>query len=123
MNCENKQLADMKKEKKFEEDCPISRALFIISGKWSLRLVSEIGIEKKRFGELKKGIEEISEKMLIQELKLLTENGILEKEVHNQIPPKVEYYLTDLGLQLLPLLDHIKNFGTNLIQQTPFSHN
>ncbi|SHJ10085.1 winged helix-turn-helix transcriptional regulator [Aquimarina spongiae] len=106
----------MKKEDFLSATCSVTRALLVIGGKWSLRVIDEIGKEKKRYGELKKGIPQISEKMLIQELKLLTQNGILERKSYHEVPPRVEYSLTQLGLQTLPILDQIKVFGDDLLK-------
>lgn len=105
----------MKKENFFLSKCPVTRALTVIGGKWSLRVLNEVGYEKKRFGELKRAIPEISEKMLIQELKLLTQNGVLNRVAYHEIPPRVEYSLTEHGLQVIPILEQIKVFGKNLM--------
>ena len=77
----------------------------------------QINDRKRRFGELKRLIPAISEKMLIQELKNLVEAGILNRKAYKEIPPKVEYSLTDSGLKLLPIIEQIKNFGIELIDK------
>lgn len=64
-----------------------------------------------RYGELKKAIPGISEKMLIQELKSLVENKLVSKESYPEIPPRVEYRLTKLGLKTLPIADTLASFG------------
>ena len=79
------------------DTCPVSEALRIIGGKWSLQIINQINDEKRRFGELKRLIPAISEKMLIQELKKLTEAGILNRKAYKEIPQKVEYSLTAKG--------------------------
>lgn len=96
-----------------QSECPIKRTLDIIGGKWKLRLIFQIGTEIRRYGELKKLIPDISEKMLIQELKSLVDYGILNKKSFNEIPPRVEYTLTKKGLKVLPLIDLMKEFGTD----------
>lgn len=93
------------------DDCPIKKTLEIIGGKWKLRLIFQIGNEAKRYGELKRLLPDISEKMLIQELKSLTSFGIINKKSFNEVPPKVEYSLTSKGLEVLPLIEIIKDFG------------
>lgn len=111
----------MKKEDAFLSKCSVARALGIIGGKWSLRVIHEVCRDTKRFGEFKKGIPEISEKMLIQELKFLTQNGILNRVSYPVVPPKVEYSLTDQGLKILPILDQIMVFGEGLMSEVPVS--
>lgn len=96
-----------------QAECPIKRTLDIIGGKWKLRLIFQIGTEIRRYGELKKLIPDISEKMLIQELKSLVEYGILDKKSFNEMPPRVEYTLTKKGLKVLPLIDLMKEFGSD----------
>jgi len=90
----------------------------IIGGKWSMQIIFQIGREKKRFGELKRLIPAISEKMLIQELKKLTEASILHRKAYKEIPPKVEYSLTNRGIKTLPIIDQIAAFGNELIDET-----
>ncbi|MDH7447814.1 winged helix-turn-helix transcriptional regulator [Aquimarina sp. 2201CG14-23] len=107
----------MKKSEKKYSDCPVSHALGIIGGKWSLLVVKEIGLDKRRFGELKRLIPEISEKMLIQELKKLVGFGILNRKAYKEIPPKVEYSLTENGKSVLPIIDQIKTFGTEMMKK------
>jgi DNA-binding HxlR family transcriptional regulator len=105
----------MKKNNKKEILCPVSEALKVIGGKWRLQIINEIGIEKRRFGALKRLIPEISEKMLIQELKKLVSYGILHRKAYREIPPRVEYSLTEEGKKVLPIIAQIKIFGESLI--------
>ncbi|AGC76073.1 HxlR family transcriptional regulator [Nonlabens dokdonensis] len=101
----------MKKIVNEDTDCPIKRTLDIIGGKWKLRLISQIGKETRRYGELKKLIPEISEKMLIQELKSLVAFGIVKKKSFKEIPPRVEYTLSEKGFEVLPIIEIMKEFG------------
>ena len=64
-----------------------------------------------RYGELKRAVPGISEKMLIQELNMLVENKLVSKKAYPEIPPKVEYTLTELGLKTLPIVDKLATFG------------
>ena len=64
-----------------------------------------------RYGELRRAVAGISEKMLIQELNMLVEHKLVNKKVYPQIPPKVEYQLTELGLKTLPIVDKLAQFG------------
>jgi len=106
----------MKKNEKNISQCPVSEALKIIGGKWRLQIIYEIGTEKRRFGKIKRLIPEISEKMLIQELKNLTAYGILKRKAYKEIPPRVEYSLTENGKKVLPIINQIKMFGSELIE-------
>lgn len=95
--------------------CAVSEALKVIGGKWSLRILNEIGRDKRRFGELKRLIPDISEKMLIQELKKLVSYGLLKRKAYPEIPPRVEYSLTEKGMNVLPIIDSVKFFGEKLL--------
>ena len=108
----------MKKNEKNISACPVSTALKVIGGKWSLQIAYEIGHEKRRFGELKRLIPEISEKMLIQELKNMVKSNIVKRKAYPQVPPKVEYSLTEKGKKILPILKQIENFGIELLNDT-----
>ena len=107
----------MKEKSKIIEPCPVKEALQIIGGKWSLQIIFQINDQKRRFGELKRLIPTISEKMLIQELKKLTGAGILHRKAFKEIPPKVEYSLTTEGQKVLPIIANIKEFGVGLINK------
>jgi DNA-binding HxlR family transcriptional regulator len=96
-----------------EIQCPVGRALKLLGGKWRLRIINEIGLEKRRFGEMKRLIPDISEKMLIQELKALVEAELLQKKAYPEIPPRVEYFLTDSGKRVLPILEEYRKFAEN----------
>jgi DNA-binding HxlR family transcriptional regulator len=100
-----------------EAECPIKKTLDVIGGKWKLRIIAQIGMEVCRYGELRKLIPDISEKMLIQELKSLVEYEILNKKSYNEIPPKVEYSLTKKGKKVLPLIEDMVNFGMMLLKE------
>lgn len=91
--------------------CPVGKTLRVLGGKWRLRIINEIGADRKRFGELKRLIPDVSEKMLIQELKNLVQHGILVRKAYNEIPPRVEYFLSDKGKRVLPIIDEIKKFA------------
>lgn len=96
-----------------DENCPLRKTLEIIGGKWTMLIIFQINERTIRYGELKRCIVGISEKMLISQLKFLCEKGIIHKKVFAEIPPKVEYTLTDLGKELLPIINQIIQFGIN----------
>jgi DNA-binding HxlR family transcriptional regulator len=94
-----------------DEKCPVRASLTLLSGKWTLMILFQINGNVVRYGELKRAVTGISEKMLIQELNMLVENKLVSKQVYPQIPPKVEYRLTELGLKTLPIVDQLAQFG------------
>ena len=105
----------LKKSEKKISVCPVGVTLKIIGGKWRLRIINELSTDRKRFGELKRLIPEISEKMLIQELKALAAYDIVRRKAYREIPPKVEYSLTEKGKKVLPILDEIKKFSVEIL--------
>jgi DNA-binding HxlR family transcriptional regulator len=100
-----------------EAQCPIKKTLDVIGGKWKLRIIAQIGTSICRYGELKKLIPDISEKMLIQELKSLVENEILNKKSYHEVPPRVEYSLSKKGKKVLPLIDDMVSLGLMLLKE------
>lgn len=99
------------------EDCPVGETIKIIGGKWRLQIIHEIGYDKKRFGELKRLIPAISEKMLIQELKKLADFDIVHRKAYKEIPPRVEYSITDFGKEIFPIIEQMKIFGSKRIER------
>jgi DNA-binding HxlR family transcriptional regulator len=95
-------------------ECPVKKALEVVGGKWKLQIINQVGNDVRRYGELKRLLPDISEKMLIQELKSLVAYGILEKKSYHEIPPRVEYILTERGRKVLPLIEAIKAFGIEM---------
>lgn len=91
--------------------CPLRKAMQVVGGKWRMLLLEKLRPGVKRYGELKRMMPDISEKMLIQELKHLVESGLVEKRAYPEIPPRVEYTLTDHGRGALPMIDGIVAFG------------
>jgi DNA-binding HxlR family transcriptional regulator len=102
---------NQKKINPCDENCPVRKTLGLIGGKWTLLILFQINDRTIRYGELKRTIPGISEKMLIQELNFLVENKLVSKKSYPQIPPKVEYSLTQLGLETLPIVDKLAYFG------------
>ncbi|MFD2286935.1 transcriptional regulator [Pedobacter petrophilus] len=94
-----------------DDSCPVKATLKILGGKWTLLILFQINDDVMRYGELKRAIPEISEKMLIQELNMLVEKKLVSKKAYPEIPPRVEYRLTDLGLKTLPIIATFVEFG------------
>lgn len=94
-----------------DENCPVRKTLRVLGGKWTLVILYQINQRVIRYGALKRTIPGISEKMLIQELNFLVENKLVSKKSFPEIPPRVEYRLTDLGKKTLPIIDRLASFG------------
>ncbi|MBO2008632.1 winged helix-turn-helix transcriptional regulator [Hymenobacter negativus] len=91
--------------------CPVRRAMTLIGSKWKVLLLQCLRDDRRRYGELKRMLPDISEKMLINELKELVTAGLVDEHSYPEIPPRVEYWLTHNGQQALPVLDSIVAFG------------
>ena len=94
-----------------DENCPVRRSLKILGGKWTLLILFQINERVIRYGELKRAIPGISEKMLIHELNSLVEHKFVSKKAYPEIPPRVEYSLTKLGIKTLPIAHTLASFG------------
>lgn len=100
------------KIKNGEFNCEKELTLSIISGKWKVVILWHLGHEgKHRFSELQKLFPKISHRMLSNQLRELEEDGIVYREVFPQVPPKVEYSLTELGMTLIPIVDMLYEWG------------
>ena len=92
--------------------CPVELTLLLISNKWKVLIIRDLLDGTKRFSELKKSINNISQKVLTSNLREMEENNLLTRKVYPEIPPRVEYTLTDIGYSLKPLLDDMDKWGT-----------
>ena len=104
---------------KNDYECPIEATLEVIGGKWKLRILWLLREEKKRFNELRRGITGITEKMLIQQLRELESENLINRVAYPVVPPKVEYSLTPHGETLIPIMYSLNNWGNthvNLIE-------
>ena len=91
--------------------CPVETTLMLISKRWNVLILRDLMEGTKRFGELKKSLGDISQKVLTANLRAMEENGLLIRTVYAQVPPKVEYTLTDTGYSLKPVLDAMVQWG------------
>ena len=91
--------------------CPVETTLMLISNRWNVLILRDLMEGTKRFGELKKSLGNISQKVLSANLRAMEENGLLIRTVYAQVPPKVEYTLTDTGYSLKPVLDAMVQWG------------
>ena len=86
-------------------NCPAERAIYFLGGKWKIRILFTLFNNKMvRFNELKKVLKTITQQMLSKQLKELEIDGIVNRKVHQVVPPKVEYSLTEFGLSVIPIL-------------------
>ena len=92
--------------------CPVELTLLLISNKWKVLIIRDLLDGTKRFSELKKSINNISQKVLTSNLREMEENDLLTRKVYPEVPPRVEYTLTDIGYSLKPLLDDMDKWGT-----------
>ena len=91
--------------------CPVETTLTLIGDKWKVLILRDLMPGTKRFGELKKSIGNVSQKGLTAQLRAMEESGLLTRTVYAEVPPRVEYTLTELGKSLKPILDALWNWG------------
>ena len=91
--------------------CPVETTLLLIGDKWKVLILRDLMPGTKRFGELKKSIGSVSQMVLTAQLRDMEESGLLTRTVYAEVPPRVEYRLTDLGRSLEPILDAMRNWG------------
>ena len=96
--------------------CPVTATVSIIGGKWKPIILWILFQEKRRFGELKKLIPKITQKMLTQQLRELERDGIVHREVYPVVPPQVEYSLTQKGFTLAPILQAMEKWGNTTMK-------
>lgn len=97
--------------------CPVETTLMLIGDKWKVLILRDLMTGTKRFGELKKSIGGVSQKVLTAQLRSMEENGLVVRRVYAEVPPRVEYSLTELGESLKPMLDFMESWGNNYKSQ------
>lgn len=93
--------------------CPVEVTLQLIGDRWKVLILRDLMDGTKRFGELKKSIGSITQKVLTSNLRAMEADGLLTRKVYAQVPPKVEYTLTETGYSLKPILDSMASWGEN----------
>ncbi len=91
--------------------CPVETTLTLIGDKWKVLILRDLMSGTKRFGELKKSIGSVSQKVLTAQLRAMEQSGLVHREVYAEVPPRVEYSLTKLGRSLSPVLDSMRVWG------------
>lgn len=92
--------------------CPVETTLMLISDRWKVLIIRDLLDGTKRFGELKKSVGGISQKVLTANLRSMEDSGLLIRKVYAEVPPRVEYTLTETGYSLKPILDAMVEWGT-----------
>ncbi|ADK15486.1 MULTISPECIES: winged helix-turn-helix transcriptional regulator [Clostridium] len=98
-------------DKKDLPACPVETTLSLIGDKWKVLIIRDLLTGTKRFGELKKSVGSISQKVLTQNLRQMEQDGLVNRKVYAEVPPRVEYSLTSLGFSLKPILDVMWSWG------------
>ena len=93
-------------------DCPVCRTADIVCGKWTLLVVRDLAEGRSRFCELERSLEGISPRTLSLRLRALEEEGIVARRTYPEVPPRVEYALTEKGRALVPIIESMRAYGT-----------
>ena len=97
--------------------CPVETTLMLIGDKWKVLILRELMEGTKRFGELKRSIGHVTQKVLTAQLRDMEQKGLLTRKVYDEVPPRVEYTLTETGYSLKPILDSMVVWGRAYQQQ------
>jgi DNA-binding HxlR family transcriptional regulator len=95
-----------------DDTCPVCKTAEIVCGKWTLLLIRDLSEGRSRFCELERSLQGISPRTLSLRLRALEEEGIIERETYPEVPPRVEYQLTEKGRALMPIIDGMRTYGT-----------
>lgn len=93
-------------------DCPVATTINLIGNKWKLLIIRDLMEGTKRFGELRKSLAGISQRVLTENLRALEDDGLLNRKVFAEVPPRVEYSLSKTGLSLQPVITSMADWGT-----------
>ena len=104
-------------------NCPVEMTLQLIGDKWKILILRDLLTGTKRFGELKKSVTGITQKVLTSNLRSMESSGLVTREVFPEVPPRVEYTLTDTGYSLEPILDSMYSWGENYKRKLNKSYN
>ena len=101
----------MKTKAELLPECPVATTVQLIGNKWKLLIIRNLLVRPWRFNELQKNLDGISQKVLTDSLRSLEQDGLVTRTVYAEVPPRVEYALSDLGLSLKPILDAMQTWG------------
>ena len=94
-----------------DRECPVCRTAEVISGKWTLLIIRDLADDALRFCELERSLDGISPRTLSLRLRALEEAGILERRTFPEVPPRVDYALTEKGRALIPIVENMRTYG------------
>ena len=103
----------MKTKSELLPECPVATTVSLIGSKWKLLIMRNLLARPWRFNELQKNLEGVSQKVLTDSLRQLEADGIISRTVYAEVPPRVEYSLSELGESMRPILDSMKDWGEN----------
>lgn len=92
-------------------ECPVATSVALVGGKWKLLIIRNLRIRPWRFNELQRDLEGISQKVLTDSLRQMMKDGLVSRHDYHEMPPKVDYRLTELGKKMLPIIDALADFG------------
>ncbi len=98
-------------EQKTLPACPVETTLTLIGDKWKVLILRDLRPGTKRFGELRRSVGQVSQKVLTAQLRQMEESGLVARKVYAEVPPRVEYSLTELGHSMFPILDAMQDWG------------
>lgn len=102
---------------KIVEQCPVTATMGVIGGKWKILILFLIYNDINRFGKMGMVLKDISKQMLTTQLRELETDGIIDRRIYPEIPPRVEYFLTSKGKALLPIIDLMRDWGNEYLLQ------
>jgi DNA-binding HxlR family transcriptional regulator len=92
-------------------NCPVTATMELIGGKWKILILHLINNDINRFGKMNMMLKDISKQMLTTQLRELENDGLIERQIYAEIPPRVEYFLSDRGRSLMPIIETMKDWG------------
>src|SRR3954449_7899921 len=101
-----------------DETCPVCRTAEVVCGKWTLLIIRDLAEGRARFCELERSLKGISPRTLSIRLRALEEEGILERQTYAEVPPRVEYALTEKGRALIPIVESMRSYGSEWLDAT-----
>jgi DNA-binding HxlR family transcriptional regulator len=101
----------------YDETCPVCRTAEIVCGKWTLLLIRDLADGRSRFCELERSLAGISPRTLSLRLRALEEEGVVERHTYPEVPPRVEYALTEKGRALVPLIEDMRTYGRRWLSE------
>jgi DNA-binding HxlR family transcriptional regulator len=102
-----------------DDTCPVCKTAEIVCGKWTLLLIRDLSEGRSRFCELERSLQGISPRTLSLRLRALEEEGIVERDTYPEVPPRVEYVLTEKGRALMPIIDDMRKYGSRWLAAHP----